>query len=182
MLLLIHYLIFLVLYYVCRLGHILKSENLQGISKVFPMHNILLAPKCMIAVWKEKGYLSPNQFEYVQMMCDRFIVIVPAGVGRIPHKISSGFTSFTADQWKNWTLIYSLVVLKNILQRADYFCWKMYVKACGLVCSKAITLDAVGQCHDYLLAFCKNFEQLYNGELCTPNMHAPPMPYSIMFG
>ena len=47
----------------------------------------------------------------------------------------------------------------------------MYVKACGLVCSKAISLDAVSQCHDFFLTFCKNFEQLYGGELCTPNMH-----------
>ena len=139
-------------------------------SVVDPMHNVLLGtPKRMIAVWKEKGYLSPVQFDNVQMMCDRFIV--PAAVGRIPHKISSGFASFTADQWKNWTLIYSLVALKNILPRADYLCWKMYVKACGLVCSKAISLDAVSQCHDFFLAFCKNFEQLYGGELCTPNMH-----------
>ena len=55
----------------------------------------------------------------------------------------------------------------EILPRVDYSCWKMYVKACGLVCSKAITLDAVGQCHDYFLAFCKKF----GGELCTPNMY-----------
>ena len=60
------------------------------------MHNILLGtPKHMIAVWKEKGYLSNAQFNDVQLICDRFTV--SADVGRIPHKISSGFASSTAD-------------------------------------------------------------------------------------
>ena len=32
--------------------------------------------------------------------------IVPSGIGRIPVKIQSGFSNFTADQWKNWVLYY----------------------------------------------------------------------------
>ena len=36
-------------------------------------------------------------------------------VGRLPLKISSGFSGFTADQWKNWTVSYSAIVLRDIL-------------------------------------------------------------------
>ena len=61
----------------------------------------------------ERKGLFNAQFNDVQLICDRFTV--SADVGRIPHKISSGFASFTADQWKNWILIYSLVALKNVL-------------------------------------------------------------------
>ena len=120
----------------------------------------------MITIWKEKGYLLNAQFNTVQSICDRFTV--PADVGRIPHKISSGFASFTADQWKNWTLI---LALKGVLPSADYACWKLYVQACSLVCSKAISMDAISRCHGFFVAFCRSFEQLYGAHLCTPNMY-----------
>ena len=139
-------------------------------SVVDPMYNILLGtPKLMIKIWKEKGYLSSAHFEKIQSQCNGFTV--PSDIGRIPYKIASGFASFTADQWKNWTLIYSLVALKNILPFTDYTCWKMYVEACSLVCSKAISLDAVNRCNDLLVSFCTGFQRLYGAEKCTPNMH-----------
>ena len=34
-------------------------------------------------------------------------------VGRIPHKMHSGFASFTADQWKNWVNYYSLLCVSD---------------------------------------------------------------------
>ena len=139
-------------------------------SVVDPLHNILLGtPKRMITIWKDKGYLSKAQLEAVQQQCDKFVI--PSDIGRILHKISSGFASFTGDQWKNWTLIYSLVALRGILPHDDYNCWKLYVKACRLVCSKAISIDSVNQCDQNLIAFCTRFQQLYGTELCTPNMH-----------
>ena len=83
-------------------------------SVVDPMHNILLrTTKLMITIWKEKGLLSTQDFGTIQTQVDRFIT--PPDVGRIPLKIGSGFSSFTADQFKNWALIYSIDVLKPIL-------------------------------------------------------------------
>ena len=55
----------------------------------------------------------PDNFTSIQLHVDCFVT--PPDVGRLPNKISSGFSSFTADQWKNWALIYSLVVLKPLL-------------------------------------------------------------------
>ena len=72
----------------------------------------------MITICKEKGYLSKIQLETVQQQCDNSSVTnlyFHPGNGRIPHKISSDFASFPADQWKNWTLIYSVIALKGIL-------------------------------------------------------------------
>ena len=134
------------------------------------MHNVMLGTaKLMVTIWKEKGILPNQQFQNIQILCDKFII--PSGIGRIPYRISSGFSSFTADQWKHWTLIYSLVVLKDVLPENHYNCWKLFVKACGLICSRAISLDAIDQCDDTLLTFCRWFEQLYGAEICTPNMH-----------
>ena len=95
-----------------------------------PLHNMLLgSPKHMILIWKEKGYLSNVQLETIQTWCDNFVI--PSGVGRIPHKISSGFASFTADQWKNWALMYLLVTLKGVIPTSDYNYWKLFVQACS---------------------------------------------------
>ncbi len=61
----------------------------------------------MMTIWKAEGFITSPQFNKIQILVDSFIV--PPDVGRIPHKISSGFSSFTADQWKNWCLMYSQV-------------------------------------------------------------------------
>ena len=100
--------------YGARFSELLRLPYFDTVrfSVVDPMHNILLGTtKLMVAIWKEHGLLSPNDFSGIQVHVDRFVT--PPDVGRIPNKISSGFSSFTADQWKNWALIYSLVVLKG---------------------------------------------------------------------
>ena len=139
-------------------------------SVVDPMHNMLLGTaKHMLAVWKEQNLLLSEHYESIQSVVDSFVT--PSDIGRIPHKISSGFSSFTADQWKNWTLIYSLVVLKTILPEEHYLCWLSFVQACNLLCSRAISQAAVNNFNAHLLAFCNAFQQLYGAQYCTPNMH-----------
>ena len=105
----------------------------------------------------------------IQILCAK--VIIPSDIGRIPYKVSSGFSSYTADQWKNWTWIYSLVALKDSLPQNHYKWWTLFVKACSLICSRAINIDAINLLDDILFAFCPRFEQLHGAEKCTPNIH-----------
>ena len=57
-----------------------------------PMHNLLLGTgKHILSVWKALGIIDKHHFSSIQDIVD----------GRIPSKIASGFTSFTAEQWKN---------------------------------------------------------------------------------
>ena len=80
----------------------LSYFNSAGFSMIDPLHNnfmLLGTSKCMISIWKEKGHLSNVQLETIQVWCDTFVI--SSNVGQIPHKISSGFASFMADQWKN---------------------------------------------------------------------------------
>lgn len=57
--------------------------------------------------------MTADQFSTIQKRIDRFTV--PSDIGRIPYKIASGFSSFTADQFKNWVVYYSLVAMRGIL-------------------------------------------------------------------
>ena len=139
-------------------------------SVVDPMHNILLGTtKLMVTLWKENGLLSSNDFSQIQAHVDRFII--PPDVGRIPNKISSGFSSFTADQWKNWAVLYSLIVLKSRLPSLHYEAWLIFVKACLLLSSRAISHENISCLHSLLVSFCRAFESIYGSNSCTPNLH-----------
>lgn len=98
-------------------------------------------------------------------------VEVPSSVGRIPAKIASGFAGFTADQWKNWILIYSLIALRNIIPDADYSCWTKFVDACVLLCSQTLTSGQISQAHNLIVQYCQAFQELYGKSACTINMH-----------
>ena len=81
---------------------------------VDPMHNLLLGTaKHVLSVWTATGVLQKSHFESIQAKVDSFVT--PTDIGRISSKIASGFSSFTAEQWRNWTLIYSLCSLKEII-------------------------------------------------------------------
>ena len=94
----------------------------------------------------------------------------PGDVGRIPSNIASSCYGFTADQWRNWTCIFSAVVLKDILPSPHLRCWLLFVKATSILCNRMITLSNVRLADNYLL-FCKEFEKLYGAQRFTPNMH-----------
>ena len=135
-----------------------------------PMHNMLLGTaKNMVALWKSSALLSEKDFDSIQFFVNKFVT--PSDVGRIPYKIASNFSGFTADQWKNWTLIFSTIVLKPILPSSHYHCWCLFVDACRLLCSRAISHDGLEKMDSLILRFCRMFEQLYGAQACTPNLH-----------
>jgi len=96
---------------------------------------------------------------------------VPLDAGRIPHKIESSMAKLTADEWKNWTCVYSLFVLHDILPREHLECWWLFVQACRLVCQPTYSLDCIARIDEYLLNFCTSFQHLYGDDACTINLH-----------
>ncbi|XP_066930325.1 uncharacterized protein [Clytia hemisphaerica] len=93
-------------------------------------------------------------------------------VGKIPGKFDDfSFASFTADELKNWTLLFSLYALKGVIPDEHLRCWRYFVIACVYLCNQAITVADLTVIHEYLLKFCKSFESLYGSDAVTPNMH-----------
>lgn len=94
-----------------------------------PMHNLLLGTaKRMVEVWKTLNILSSAYFDNIQERVNGFVT--PSDMGRLPGKISSGFSSFTAEQWRNWTMYYSLVSLKDMIPHAHYNCCLLILVVC----------------------------------------------------
>ncbi len=137
-----------------------------------PMHNLLLGTsKHMVEVWRSLDLISQKDYSTIQERMNSFIT--PNDVGRVPSgsKILSGFSGFTAEQWKNWTIFFSLFTLKGILPWQHYQCWALFVKACYLICRRTITELQVKQAHDLLMDFYKKFISLYGNVFCNPNLH-----------
>ena len=156
----------------CRYSVLLELPYYDVIrfSVIDPMHNLLLGTaKHMLSVWSSTGILNKSHFSIIQEKVDAFIT--PSHVGRIPSKISSGFSSFTAEQWKNWILIYSLYALKDILPNDHYECWLKFVKATSLLCCRQIALTQLEEGDLMIMNFCDSFHNLYGKELYNINLH-----------
>ena len=135
-----------------------------------PMHNLFLgsAKRVVKHIWISKGIIPATSFEVIQQRVN--LVTAPSGIGHIPHKIFSGFSSFTADQWKNWVLYYSLISLHDILSDEHLECWRHFVLACRTLYHKSLTTSQIALGNALLLQFCR-MERIYGKESITPNMH-----------
>ena len=67
------------------------------------MHNVLLRnAKHFMVLWKDNKTITEIHFSSIQCVVDKFVT--PADIGRIPYKISSGFSALAADKLKNLTI------------------------------------------------------------------------------
>ena len=148
----------------------LRYMNIIRQHVIDPMHSLFLGvAKHAVSVWKEKNIISAHTFSSIQKSVDS--IKVPSDVGRIPGKIDSGFADFTADQWKNWIVIYSLVALKGRLPHEHYLCWTKFVHACTILCSPSLTPSTIAQAHTLIADYCRHFQTSYGNSACTINIH-----------
>jgi hypothetical protein len=138
-----------------------------------PMHNLFTgtAKHIMKNIWlaDSEAIINKKTLTQIQQKVDN--VIVPSSVGRLPKKISNSYGGFTADQWKSWTIIYSIFALWNILPQEDMDVWREFVVACSILCTSIITETKARLGHCHLIKFCTSFEELYGKNKVTPNMH-----------
>ena len=76
------------------------------------------------------GFISLDPLDMIQNRVNSFTV--PSDISRIPVKISSGFSQFTADQWKNWVLYFSIFALRDVTGEV-LECWRHFVLACRIL-------------------------------------------------
>ena len=117
--------------------------------------------------------LSKKNLEILEQKIHLFDV--GTGNGRLPHKIASNYGGYTASQWKkkwkNWTLIYCLFCLKDLLPERHIICWQIFVLACKWICSPIISKTDIVKADLLFVKFGQKFEQLYGKKFVTPNMH-----------
>lgn len=85
----------------CRFSSLLELPYFDAprMLCIDPMHNLFLGTsKRMITLWIDHSLVTKSHFCSIQEFINQ--IIVPPDIGRIPHKIESGFSSFKADQFK----------------------------------------------------------------------------------
>ena len=135
-----------------------------------PMHNLFLgtAKYCM-EFWTKNNILSKQDLDLMEERMSH--LLAPHSVGRLPLKISSGFSGFSADQWRNWTVCYSPIALRGVLPSNHLQYWLLFVKATSLLCSQYLKKSNIELADQYLNMFCSKFEAVNGKAACTPNMH-----------
>ena len=96
---------------------------------------------------------------------------VPSDLGRLPGNIQSNYGGFTASQWKNFVLYYSMFALKGILPESHMHYWQSFVLACRLICKPCISKTDLMIADKKFLHFATEYERI-NGKLAiSPNIH-----------
>ena len=117
------------------------------------MHALFLGiAKQTVKVWRDLDIITLDHLGKIQEQIDN--LTPPPKIGRIPRKIQSGFTAFTADEWKNWIIIYSPYVLFDILPHVHYRCWCYFVEACQIICQPVLNKEKILHAHDLIVTFC----------------------------
>ena len=138
-----------------------------------PMHNLFegTAKRMLKKVWLSESHLVLKSQDTSKIHSIVQAFKTPVSVGRLPLKIISGYSSFTADQWKNWTRWFSLLARYDSFKKRDYECWQHFVLACTILCSPVIRSEELQRAHCHLKRFCEIFQLIYGKRLVTPNMH-----------
>ena len=135
-----------------------------------PMHNLFLGTsKHCMEVWTKNNILKKQDLVIIEERMSH--MQAPYSIGRLPLKIGSGFSGFTADQWRNWTISYSPIALHDVLHRDHLQYWLLFVKACNLLSTRYLKKENILLADQYLQLFCKKYEEVNGKEACTPNMH-----------
>ena len=107
-----------------------------------PMHNLFLGTAKHIPrnLWIGQNSLNPSPHSIIEAQLKN--TIVPPGLGRLPVSIESG-TFLTADQWKSWTLYFSLYCLGDLLLQPQIECCRKFVLTCRRLVKYTITNDDI---------------------------------------
>ena len=156
----------------CRYSSLLKLSYFNPITMVLidPMHNLFLGTaKHMIHnVYIKHGFLDKQAIDRIHKRIEK--VVLPSNLGRMPTQIDSRAT-YTAEQWKNWTIYFSIFCFHDLLSKPQIECWRHFVLACRYLCKKTLTETDITIADSLLLRFCSRTEQLFGSNVVTPNMH-----------
>ena len=100
-------------------------------------------------------------------------IYLPSEIGQIPHKIDigKGFSNLTANEWKNFFLIYARVVLWNFLDQEDRKILIHFSQAYSILVRRIVTIENLNDAHDHLIELLRLIKINYGKNSITPNLH-----------
>ena len=143
-----------------------------------PMHNLFLGTsKYVFKLWAE-NVLSKGQLKELSKKIEE--LNTATSIGRIPRKIGTNYGNYTAEEWKNWTLTFSMYALYGIIPDNHLRVWERFVLACRILCQPVITKQEIKKADALLVNFCTGMEKLYGKQFLTCNMHLHCHLHSVL--
>ena len=141
---------------------------------VDPMHNLFLGiVKTVVKdLWIKNNIISKTQLISIQHHMDK--IRPPSDIGRLPRKVAlgeKGFSSFKADEWKTFILVYATTCLWNFLDFNDRTILVNLVTACRLLVTQILKKSDLEKAQECLLTLAKTIESKYEAHSITPNLH-----------
>ena len=136
-----------------------------------PMHNLFLgtAKRILQKQWLQNDLIRREDINTIQQRMNSFYI--PGSTGKIQHKVLSQFSNLNANEWKNWTLIFSLLSLYDILPEEHFACWHHFVSACAIYCSTTISTANIDKGHELMQKKFESAETLYGPSFLSLNTH-----------
>lgn len=156
----------------CRYSVLLDLPYFDPVRMLLidPMHNLFLgsAKHLTLDILIRRGILSKEDLDKIEQRLKN--TEVPIGLGRLPTRIDAG-KFLTAEQWKNWTVYFSIFCLHGLIPSDQLECWRHFVLACRRLCKFSITDNDMTIADGLLLQFCKRVCRIYGRDAITPNCH-----------
>ena len=139
-----------------------------------PMHNLFLGTaKYVFKLWAENIFSKQQLKELSEKINE---LNRAASIRRIPRKIGTNY----AEEWKNWTLTFSMYALYGILPDNHLRVWERFVLACRILCQPVISKEEILKADALIVNFCTRMEKLYGKEFLTCNMHLHCHLHSVL--
>ena len=162
----------LVTKYGCRYSALLDLPYFDPVRMLLvdPMHNLFLgsAKHVTLDILVGRAILSSQDLAKIEQRLKN--IQVPVGLGRLPTRIDTG-KFLTAEQWKNWTIHFSIYCLHDLIPADQLECWRHFVLACRRLCKYSVTSTDLAIADGLLVQFCKRLCRIYGANALTPNCH-----------
>lgn len=139
-------------------------------TTIDPMHNLFSGTASrMTHQWIKMELLTKRHLATMEEQLES--MSKPPGYLISAGHLRSGFAGMTSDEWRSWTVLYSIPLLIGKLHSAHLENWQHFVDAVRILCQPSITRREVDEAHDRFLKFCRGCVSLYGAAFITPNMH-----------
>ena len=145
----------------CRYSVLLELPYFDPVRMLLidPMHNLFMGTAKHLTLDIFIGRQILSKMDLVKIEQRLMSVKVPIGIGRLPAKIDIG-RFLTAEQWKNWTIYFSIYCLHDLIPKEHLECWRHFVLACRYLCQFSYTDDEL-RIADVLLRFYQRVHAIF---------------------
>lgn len=154
--------------------HDLPYFNLIRFVVFDPMHNVWLGTckRMIIYFVKHMKYFTNSDLDNMAEMVSNIVMPFGFDISSMARKITTGdgFAYFKADEWRVFSLFLSPLLFKS-LPSAVYNNWMTFISALQVMSMPNITVSDALACHEKIVLFCKEYEELYGKENLVANMH-----------